>query len=199
MRAPTVAENAQTQRAELDSQADRSAKLVRVLDGVLDDTVTHGRCAVCVVLDDPIGSFPESETRRAHYTPISCRITVNGNLLTDVNSPFCNAFRPAFNRQKERGRCWKCYLVEKTPFHSTPSGSSECRFDDVAKPLLYALFYLEHWRTTILPAIDPTFSTTVFDFMSYASWLRKRTPGNLLTNFEEVLYRFGVERSYIEE
>ncbi len=138
------------QGAALDARQARKDKLVCVLAGMHEDVKKQNRCAVCVVLDYTRDGFPVSETSRVHNAPISCRLKVNGKLLTDSNSPFVNEFRPVLNRLKPEDHCWKCFLHLATPDHIV-KGTGDCKFDNIAKPILYALFYLEDWRNTVFP------------------------------------------------
>ncbi len=78
------------------------------------------------------------------------------------------------------------------------SCQSIVRYNDIVKPLLYALFFLEIPRLRLLPRVDPDFETLVpeGDIPAYCRWLVSRTPGNALFNFEEVIWQFGLDMRF---
>ncbi len=103
--------------------------------------------------------------------------------------------------------CWKCFVPTNSPWVEHQGSrlvgrvrvvSEHCRYNDIVKPLLYALFFLEIPRLRLLPRVDPDFETLVpeGDIPAYCRWLVSRTPGNALFNFEEVIWQFGLDMRF---
>lgn len=196
----TVAEIASAKQTLQLKEKERMSKIAEIMEDVYESTTTRNRCPVCIVLDHPAGSFPENE-RVPHTGAVSCRLRLGGLLLCDNSSLYAKKYRDMIKKAKDPRACWICLILEGDAGqmkHPHMIDFNKCRYDDLMKPLVYCLFFVDSIREQIMANMDPNFVVRVKTMEEYVEWLKGKEEGSSVRRLYELVYRFGVSRGIVE-
>ncbi len=203
--------NSEIQNHALELKKLRLGKVVQTLDSIVNN---RAKCVLCVVASNGTYGLPRLPTLGSHNLPVNCLLHHHNPSYPNCSegSFYALHFKATVRRAKSTDDlCWKCLLPEHSDWMEHKGQKKKdgevvetehCRYNDVVKPLMYSLFFLDVPREQLLPKVDPNFSSVVRaeDFGAYAAWLVQHTPGNLMDNFLEVVYHFGCDmRIFFED
>ncbi len=203
--------NSEIQNHALELKKLRLGKVVQTLDSIVNN---RAKCVLCVVASNGTYGLPRLPTLGSHNLPVNC-------LLHHHNPSYPNCSKALFMRFTLKppfgGRnpltifagnvsCLSIQIGWSTRDRKRKIGevveTEHCRYNDVVKPLMYSLFFLDVPASSCFPRWTPTFLRWSGRRTSgaYAAWLVQHTPGNLMDNFLEVVYHFGCDmRIFFED
>lgn len=194
--------------------AKRLSKVLETMNQFVRQAHDSNCCVICILVDDSRLGLPLRTSLLNHRFPFDCPAAAQDDAFPSFANPgpYHQGFKTPVNRAftcLRRGGslneyCWKCLQPKDLDIpgvHGEGNQSTRCIYDDVAKPLLYSLCFLDVPRSIVMRKVDPNFfqAVSLGDYRSYANWLMQRTDGNILFNFQEVLYQIGLYRQMFQE